>query len=264
VIESQQIPACASTATRPCHDAGVLVQLSDPHIGADWAGGDPLAGLAAAVEAVRAMRPRPDAVLVSGDLADHGSDAEYAQVRELLARIDAPAYALPGNHDDRAALERAFGVRAPYAVDVGPLRLVALDTTIPGQDPGVLDAQQLAWLDAELAGAPEAPTLLAMHHPPLVTGAPAWDDICLPAADRRALAAVLERHRQVRRVLAAHLHCTITGEIAGRPIVVAPSTYVQARLKLDTQEVELTSDPPGFAVHALIGGELVSRSQSAA
>jgi 3',5'-cyclic-AMP phosphodiesterase len=73
----------------------LLAQLSDPHIGAEWADGDPAAGLAAAVESVRSIRPQPDAVLVSGDLADNATDAEYEQVRELLAPLRAPLYVPP-------------------------------------------------------------------------------------------------------------------------------------------------------------------------
>jgi 3',5'-cyclic-AMP phosphodiesterase len=86
----------------------LLVQLSDPHIGATWADGDPVAGLRAAVEAVRRLPDDPDAVLMSGDLADNAADGEYDVVRELLAQLGAPAYVLPGNHDDRATLRRHF------------------------------------------------------------------------------------------------------------------------------------------------------------
>src|SRR4051794_3783424 len=106
----------------------LLAQLSDPHIGAEWADGNPVAGLAAAVESVASMRRQPDAVLVSGDLADNATEAEYEQVRELLAPLQAPLYVLPGNHDDRCALRRHFGVPGAggepvqYAVDLGPLR----------------------------------------------------------------------------------------------------------------------------------------------
>src|ERR671922_496693 len=88
----------------------LLVQLSDPHIGADWGGADSVAMLAAAIESVRELEPNPDAVLISGDLADHATDVEYEQVRELLAPLEAPLYVLPGNHDDRRALHRHFGV----------------------------------------------------------------------------------------------------------------------------------------------------------
>jgi predicted MPP superfamily phosphohydrolase len=74
----------------------LLVQLSDPHIGATWGFGDPMAGLRAAVEAVRRLPDQPDAVLMSGDLADNATDGEYEFVRESLARLGAPVYVLSG------------------------------------------------------------------------------------------------------------------------------------------------------------------------
>jgi 3',5'-cyclic-AMP phosphodiesterase len=241
----------------------LLVQLSDPHIGADWAEGDPAARLAAAVESVRALG-HLDAVLVSGDLADHASDAEYELVQELLAPLGAPLYVLAGNHDDRRALHRHFGVPgadgepAQYSADLGPVRLVVLDSTRPGEDPGSLDGGRLDWLDAELAAAPDVPTIVAMHHPPILTGSPVWDDLGLPPADRSAFRAVLERHRQVRRVVAGHVHRTMTGDLAGTPVLTVPSTYVQARLNFESQELELTPDPAGFGVHIVVDGELTS------
>ena len=245
----------------------LLAQLSDPHIGAEWAGGDPVARLAAAVESVRSMRSQPDALLLSGDLADNAAGAEYEQVRELLAPLQVPLYVLPGNHDDRRALHRHFGVPGAdgepvqYSVDLGPIRLVVLDSTRPGEDPGALDAERLGWLDAELATAPDVPTLLAMHHPPLVTGIPAWDELGLPAADRRALGDVLERHRQVRRIVAGHVHRMITSNLAGRAVLTVPSTYVQARLTFGSQEIEFAAEPAGFAVHAVLDGEVISHLQ---
>jgi 3',5'-cyclic-AMP phosphodiesterase len=245
----------------------LLAQLSDLHIGAEWVDEDPGAGLAAAVASVRSMRPRPDAVLVSGDLAENAADAEYERVRELLAPLEAPLYVLPGNHDERRALHRHFDIpgadREPVqsSVELGALRLVVLDTTRPGEDPGALDGERLGWLDAELATQPQLPTLLAMHHPPLSTGVPAWDEIGLPAADRRALGEVVARHRQVRRLVAGHVHRTITGELAGRAVLTVPSTYVQARLNLGSEEIELAAEPAGFAVHAVLDGELISHVQ---
>jgi 3',5'-cyclic-AMP phosphodiesterase len=245
----------------------LLIQLSDPHIGATWADGDPVAGLRAAVEAVRRLPDDPDAVLMSGDLADNAADGEYDIVRELLAQLGAPAYVLPGNHDDREALRRHFdlpgavGTPVQYAVDLGPLRLVALDSTRPGEDRGELDVDRLAWLDAELALAPDRVTLLALHHPPVTTGILAWDEIGLSVEDRRRLGEVLQRHPQVRRVVAGHVHRTIVGELAGRAVLAVPSTYVQARLSFNSDEIEVVAEPPGFAVHAVLDGELASHVQ---
>jgi 3',5'-cyclic AMP phosphodiesterase CpdA len=248
-------------------DPFTLVQLSDPHVGAEWGFGDPVAKLAAAVEAVRSVVPRPDAVLISGDLADHAADAEYEQVRELAARLEAPLHVLPGNHDDRLALRRHFDVPGAgdepvqYAADLGPLRLVALDSTRPGEDRGELDAGRLAWLEATLAAAPDVPTLVALHHPPLDTGIPAFDRDAIPPAERRALGEVVAAHPQVRRIVAGHVHRTAYADLGGRSVLAAPSTYVQALLDLGGEEIRFSDDPAGFVVHALLDGELVSHVQ---
>jgi 3',5'-cyclic-AMP phosphodiesterase len=248
----------------------LLAQLSDSHLGADWGDGDPVATLADTVAAVRALEPAPDAVLISGDLVDHAADAEYEQLRELVSRIEAPLYVLPGNHDGRTALRRQFGLPGrdddpiQYVADLGPLRLVVLDTVRPGEDGGELDADRLGWLEAALADAPETPTVLALHHPPLTTGIPAFDEIGLPPADQRALGNVVERHPQVRRIVAGHMHLAAAADLHGRNVLVAPSTYVQARLDFTAEEVPLTADPPGFVVHVLLDGELGSYVQSVA
>jgi 3',5'-cyclic AMP phosphodiesterase CpdA len=246
----------------------LLVQLSDPHIGATWGGDvDPVAGLRETVEAVRRLPDAPDAVLMSGDLAEHGADGEYGVVRDALARLGAPVYVLAGNHDDRDALRRNFdvpgamGTPVQYAVDLGPLRLVVVDSTRPGEDPGELDADRLSWLDAELARVPNQVTVIALHHPPVSTGIAAWDELGLPAADRRALGDVLQRHPQVRRVAAGHIHRAMSAELAGRAVLTVPSTYVQARLSFNSDEIELVPGPRGFAVHALLDGELASHVQ---
>jgi Icc protein len=269
---SPAAPSSASSAilARVVTKPFLLVQLSDPHIGATWGIGDPMAGLSAAVESVRRLRDEPDAVLMSGDLADTASDAEYEFVRESLARLGAPVYVLPGNHDDRDALRRHFDVPGPlgtpvqYAVDLGPLRLVLLDSTRPGDDwgRGELDAARLTWLDAELAAAPERMTVLALHHPPVSTGIAAWDELGLPAADRRALGEVLQRHPQVRRVVAGHVHRAMAGDLAGRAVLAVPSTYVQTRLAFGSGEIECAAEPPGFAVHAVVDGQLASHVQT--
>lgn len=246
----------------------MLVQLSDSHIGASWADVDPAARLAAVLDEVRRLPDRPDAVLMTGDLAENAADAEYELARELFSHLGLPVYALPGNHDNRGVLRRYFELAGPteapvqYAVDLGPLRLVVLDTTRPGEDRGELDAGRLAWLEAELTHVPNRITLLAMHHPPLATGSKAWDKIGLPSADRDALGQVLRRHPQVRRIVAGHVHQMIAGDLAGCGVLAIPSTYVQARLDLTAPRIEFVAEPPGFAIHAVVDGELTSRVRS--
>jgi 3',5'-cyclic-AMP phosphodiesterase len=246
----------------------LLLQLSDLHIGTAHGELDAAAALGAALDAVNALPDRPDAVLVSGDLTHEGTDEQYEIAHEMLMRLQMPTYVLPGNHDDRDRLRRHFGLAggagAPIleAVDLGPLRLVSLDSTRPGADGGQLDAERLAWLDRTLAEAPEQPTLLAMHHPPLLTGVAPWDEIGVPAAERKALGEVLARHRQVRRVVAGHMHRTIMAELAGCAVLAIPSTYLQGRLDFTGPEFVLQAEPPGFAIHALVEGEVISHVQS--
>jgi Icc protein len=245
----------------------LLAQLTDPHIGATWGEGDPVAGFSAVVASMLELRPGVDAVLISGDLADHASDAEYGQLAGLVGELDVPVYVMAGNHDDRDALRRHFaapgdpGTPLQYAVDLGPMRLIVLDTTRPGHDGGALDAERLAWLDVELAALPDMPTLIAMHHPPFATGIPAFDAIGLPVDDQRALGKVVRRHPQALRLLAGHVHRTIIGSLAGRPALSVPSTFTQARLSIGAERLEFVAEPAGFAVHALLDGDLSSHIQ---
>jgi 3',5'-cyclic AMP phosphodiesterase CpdA len=148
-----------------------------------------------------------------------------------------------------------------YAVDLGPLRLVVLDTTIPGEDGGELDHERLAWLAGALEDRPEVPTVVAMHHPPFAMGIQPWDEIALRPADRERLGEVLARYAQVERVVAGHVHRAIATELGGRSVMTVPSTYVQGLLDFSATELALSEDLPGFAVHTFVDGRLVSHIQ---
>jgi len=246
----------------------LLVQLSDLHIGGTENGMDPVPRLEAVIAAVRSLPNRPDAVLVSGDLTDDGAEEGYRVARELLNRLDAPVHVIPGNHDDRARLRAAFDLPGSgdepinYSVGVGDLRLVAFDSIVPGQDPGDFPPEQLRWLDEELAAKPKAPTLLALHHPPLATGIAEWDAINLSAAQRDSLAEVVGRHPRVLGVAGGHLHRVAASVLAGRPVFAAPSTYWQVRPDFEEGDEYQVVDAPGFAIHALRAGELYSQAES--
>jgi 3',5'-cyclic-AMP phosphodiesterase len=246
-----------------------LVQLSDLHLRAGEAA--PAARLAHAVGRVAALAPAPAAVLLSGDLVDAPARAAYEQARELLAPLGVALHAIPGNHDDRDMLRAVFGPGpAPagtpvrFAVDCGAMRLIGCDSKRPGSEGGALGERQLGWLDQTLAQQPSTPTLLALHHPPVLTGVRSMDAIALASEDRVALEVLLRGHPQVHTVTCGHVHTAMTGAFAGRALLICPSTNSALRLDLRARDdlPFATSDQPlGFAVHALIDGRLVSHIQ---
>jgi 3',5'-cyclic AMP phosphodiesterase CpdA len=242
----------------------VLVQLSDSHVDAGPDGDAAAAALEAAVATVLALPRQPDAVLLSGDLTDSGRPEDYARVCELVAPLQVPVHAFPGNHDVRAELCAAFDLNGDggpiqYAVDVGPLRLVCCDSTVPGVDDGVYGPDRLAWLRATLEAAPETPTIVALHHAPYAIGIDELDTLALDAGDSRALAALLAAHPQVQRVVSGHFHRTVSGDLGGRSLLMCPSTYWQAALDLRPDaKIVPAHEPAGIIVHAWLGDRLVT------
>jgi 3',5'-cyclic AMP phosphodiesterase CpdA len=244
----------------------LLAQLSDLHICEQWEGVDPVVQVERVVTAIRALPNPPDAVLASGDLTDDGSAEGYRVARQLLERLEAPLYVLPGNHDDRARMREVFELPGSgdepvaYTAEIGRLRLVCFDSIVPGQDAGSYDRERLARLDETLREQPEAPTLLALHHPPVPTGVPEWDAINLTAADREAMAEVVARHPQLRLVTGGHLHRTAAGAVGGCAVLSAPSACLQVQPNYEHDEVTFVG-PPGFVIHVLRDGELSSQVQ---
>ncbi len=231
----------------------IIAQLSDLHLSDEDE--RPVLALRRAVDAVLALAARPDAVVLTGDLADHGRPAEYARLREELARLPMPAHPLPGNHDDVAALLAAFPEipATNYAVDAAGVRLVCCDSTIPGENGG--DLSDPEWLDATLAAAPDAPTLVAMHHPPYAFGVD-WVDGMGHAHPER-VADVIARHSQVVRVLAGHVHGGSVTGFAGTVAATCPSTYRQGHLDPDGPPA-YSDAPPGMALHLVREGSAVT------
>lgn len=160
--------------------------------------------LATAIACLNQLSPAPDLVLITGDLTDEGQPDEYAMLRELLAPLQPPFIVLPGNHDDRDHLRAAFGDHRylpndgplHFAMDIGDVKIVALDTSVPQQHHGELSAASLEWFDRALTECRDRPALVAMHHPPFATGIPYLDIYGM--RDTAAFAEVLQRHDHPR------------------------------------------------------------------
>ncbi len=238
----------------------LIAQITDTHIrpkGTLAMGRVDTAGyLARAVAHIGALRPAPDVVLVTGDLVDAGMAEEYAHLKEILAPLAMPVYLIPGNHDLRDPLRAAFadhrylpsGGFLQYAVDDGPVRLIALDTLTPGAPHGELCDRRLDWLAARLAES-DRPTILFMHHPPFECGLKEFDEARLTVGAEK-LAAIVQRHPNVERILCGHVHRPIQMRWAGTIASVAPSTAHQATLDLAPDAPLMYSmEPPAVALH---------------
>lgn len=189
-------------------------------------------------------RHQPDAVIFTGDTVQHGHAEEYAQLRALLQSLDAPLYLVPGNRDDKVALRTAFNDHAHlpqngdvlhYTVEDYPLRLVAIDSTSPGERKGVFCSSRQSWLDAVLSDQPDRPTLLFIHHPPFDVEDHYIGGYRRPE-DAAALADVVGRHSQVVRLLCGHVHCPLERSWAGTTASIMPSIAVDVRKGIDESE----------------------------
>ncbi|WP_308421661.1 phosphodiesterase [Microbacterium album] len=218
---------------RPSH---LLVHLSDTHLRAEGGvfGVDAVGNVNRVLAQLEASGGRPDALIFTGDLADLGEEEAYAQLRAAVepaaARLGARVIWVMGNHDDRDVFRRELldgaGDAPVDAVhDLDGLRVVVLDTSVPGEHHGEISDAQLDWLALELAVPAPHGTILAMHHPPV----PCVLDLAtlVELRDQRRLADVL-RGSDVRSILAGHVHFSTSATFAGIPVSVASATcYTQ-------------------------------------
>jgi 3',5'-cyclic-AMP phosphodiesterase len=233
----------------------LIAQLSDPHFMPNvrlFGRLDTAGFLERAVAHLNTLEL--DVVLITGDLTNDGDEQVYAAFAGIVSGLRAPYFVLTGNHDDRELMRQRFG--AGYMPEGGPLtyvidrfavRLIALDTLVPGETWGRLGPEQLAWLDARLGEMPERPTVVALHHPPFRTGIGHLDWSMLRDAD--ALAAVLGRHRQVERVVCGHVHRSIQCRFAGTLAQTAPSCAHQAELAFGDAPATWICEPPAVLLH---------------
>jgi Icc protein len=242
----------------------LIAQLSDLHI-------RPRGELAAriidtnmlverALLTLAAMRPVPDVVVISGDITESGRPEEYRMAVTLLRRyLTMPVFVVPGNHDRRENFRTGLadmpGVTSDepfvqYVVEDYPIRLVMLDSVVAEAGHGLLDGGRLDFLDRSLSAAPDRPTILVLHHPPMLTGSVGMDRIHL--RDTAALGEVLARHNQVERILTGHHHRAVVGRLGGAIVLVAPAVVHQSWLDLTPVGLDaMVLEPPAFLLHQL-------------
>jgi 3',5'-cyclic-AMP phosphodiesterase len=255
---------------RPDH---VIAHISDTHLIASdgdlygpEAGVDSEARLSELLERLESSQTRPDALIFTGDLADTGQPDAYRKLRDLVEpladRLGAQVIWVMGNHDNRAALREHLLRESPSMApmdrvyDISGLRVIVLDTSVPGHHHGEIAAEQLHWLAAQLAEPAPFGSILAMHHPPI----PSVQDLAVMVElrDQAPLARVL-RGTDVRSILAGHLHYSATATFAGIPVSVASaSCYTQDLLTAGTrgrdgaQAFNLVHCYPETVVHTVI------------
>jgi len=213
--------------------------------------------LAQAVLHVNRLSPRPDFVIATGDLVDDGSIDAYQLLRRALDELSMPYAVMPGNHDSRANLRKIFGEQTPfpangeflqYVIEDFPLRIIALDTVVEGKEGGLLGAESLAWLAARLSEQAHKPTLIAMHHPPFITGIEEMDAI--NCGNSGQLGEIVLRHPQIERIVCGHMHRPIIVRWNGTVVCTAPSTAHQVALNLTPgASAAWVAEPPACYLH---------------
>lgn len=239
----------------------LIVQLSDLHVRPrgvlyqDLVDSNAMAE--AAIRHLGQLVPAPDLVIISGDLVDDGTPAEYAVVREMLAAIRQPLLLIPGNHDEREAFRTAFAtvVDLPkagplhfVAAEHGSVRVIGLDVTVPGAHHGLFDDAAADWLAVALAREPDRPTIIMMHQPPFSSGIPFIDIYRCHGAER--LASIIKAYPAIERVVCGHVHRFMQLRFAGTMLCTAPSTTTAIALRLEPDAAPASYlEPAAFLLH---------------
>jgi 3',5'-cyclic AMP phosphodiesterase CpdA len=253
----------------------LIAQISDLHLappGEKTLGRVPMdENLKAVVAHINAQTPRPDVVIVSGDITDQGDLASAQYARSLLDVLAMPYYVVPGNHDARATLLEAFApehCRADlpgfitYAVEAHDIRLIALDSSIAHAPGGELCPARLDWLARTLAEQPDKPSLIFLHHPPLKCGVLESDADGFIGAE--AFARLVRRHENILRITCGHIHLITCAGWSGTSLSTCPSIGMRLRLDLtQTKESAFLADAPAYQLHLYTyEGNLITHTQA--
>jgi len=251
----------------------MLIQITDTHI---LPPGELLYGrtdtalhLAETVHKINRMRPRPDAVLFTGDLVEVCSRSAYKHFIELIEPLEMPAWVIPGNHDkpllmvEMFAATTYFPAPAPtyqYAIEDLPFRILALNSNADATALPEYDTQKLSWLKEQLELS-EKPVLIAIHHPPMITGIELID--MGGTGWFQGIKSLLAGHQQVRLVICGHCHIDLCGRIGQVPVYMAPANSHQLIASRGLNQAPSTINQAGApTLHHFIDGDFLSGSQA--
>ncbi len=241
----------------------LIAQITDIHLGfeRDNPGEMNRVRLDQTLARLASLDPRPELLICSGDLTDRGDQASYERLREALGACPIPYVLAVGNHDLRGPLLTVFpetptsGGFVQYVHDQGPLRIVVIDTLEENRHAGAFGPDRARWLDRTLAQAPNRPTLIVLHHPPVVTGID-WMSLVPNESWAPRLTEVVSRHKHVVGAICGHMHRPITAPWAGTILRICPSTAPQVTLDLKPMDLErpderplIEEEPPAYALH---------------
>jgi Icc protein len=241
----------------------LFAQLSDTHFTTGNLASLPAEGAYEAFTRIQALNPRPEFVVITGDLVDRGTAAEYEAAKAMLRVLDLPVHVVPGNHDHAPQMLETLGREGPYIhastkepdrgyyrVDYPGIRLFCCDSSVIGRHDGELGTVQLEWLDSELSRDSDVPAVLTMHHHPIPSGIAVMDRVML--SDAGELADVLLRHKPLTRILVGHLHRSMASMFAGSLVMAASSTYQQVFLDLSSRQVgAFVAEPASVLLHQM-------------
>lgn len=254
----------------------LIAQITDLHIG--FEAGNPeelnVQRLKAVIASLLALDRAPDLVLATGDLTENGTISSYKDLKAIFEQCPWPVWPSLGNHDIRENFVAVFADIPhqagflQYVIEDGPVRIVVLDTLEEGRHGGGFCGNRAQWLDECLSEAPDRPTLVVAHHPPIPTGID-WMTIGPNEPWAATLADVLARHPQVLKLVTGHIHRAISAQRGATSVWVSPSVAPQVALCLapisETPDDRplIVAEDPGYSLHYWDGTALISHAASA-
>ncbi len=258
-------------------NSGVLIaQITDTHVGFEPEAGENefnFVRFRNVLGHLLSQPVMPDMLILSGDLADGGLADSYTRIRGLIEDCPFPVHIIPGNHDDRETMLKAFP-ECPtadgfvqFAIECVGLRILCLDSFEPGRHGGAFCETRAAWLARELKEHPDTPTVLFVHHPPVVAGID-WMDPKPHEAWFQRFHDTVAGHKQIISIQAGHLHRPLHSVVEGIPLSVTPAVAPAVALDLRPMDIDtadhrpiVAAEPPFYSLHLWKNGTLVSHFQ---